>query len=128
MEQLCISVSIRNRPVLEPGFIPLHAFNQAFLKTAAKPLAIAIEGSGGQVSVLKTRIHGTPERAAADFYHVERLVKTLLWQKGGHKVMLCGDRSLYEKIAHAYSPQGARSFDYYFMSRVYERPFEVIPL
>lgn len=128
MEHLGISVSIRNRPVLDPGFIPLHAFNQAFLKTAAKPLAIAIEGSGGQVSVLKTRIHGTPERAAADFYHVERLVKTLLWQKGGHKVMICGDRSLYEKIAHAYSPQGARSFDYYFMSRVYERPFEVIPL
>ncbi len=105
--------------------MPLHAFNQAFLKTAKKPLALAIVGSEGQISVLDTFIHGTAEYAAADYYYVERLVKTLLWQKGGYKVLICGDRPVYEKIAAAYSPDGDKSFDFHFMARVYEEPFTV---
>lgn len=128
MNHLGIPVTIRNKPVLDPAFIPLNAFNQAFLKTATKPLAIAIEGSRGHFSVLETRIHGTPEHLEADAYYVERLVKTLLWQKGGSTVMICGDRPVFEKIAQAYSPQGARAFDYHFMARVYERPFAVVSL
>ncbi len=105
--------------------MPLHAYNQAFLQTARKPLAIAIAGSEGQISVIDTFIHGTAEYAAADYYYVERLVKTLLWQKGGHRVMICGDKAVYEKIAAAYSPEGDKSFDFHFMARVYEQPFTV---
>ena len=117
---------MKNVPALDPGFLPLNAFNRAFLQTAGKPLTIAVDSGTGQTAVFNTRIHGTPERFAADFYHVERLVKTLLWQKGGHKVEIYGDRTLYEAIAQAYSPTGVRSFDYHFMARVFEKPFEVV--
>lgn len=120
-----IELSPKNRPVLDQDFIPLLQFNQAFLRTAAKPLAIAVEGSNQQIAVYDTLVHGTSDMADADQYYVDRLVKTLLWQKGGFRVYICGDRDLYAAVARAYSPAGSRAFDYHFMARVYEQPFEV---
>ncbi len=128
MEFLGIPFSIRNVPVLDPDFIPINAFRQAFLKTAQKPLSIAIESINGQIAVSNTRIHGTPDKSPADLFFVERMVKTLLWQKGGYKIMICGDQRMYESIAQAYRPGGTRDFDYHFMTRVYERPLEVVYL
>jgi predicted NBD/HSP70 family sugar kinase len=125
---LGVSFSIRNKPSLDPDYRPLHLFNQAFLKTAGKPVAIAVENSAGLVSVCRTRIHGTPGRAEADAYFMDRLVKTLLWQKGGYKLMVCGDRRTYEMIAAAYRPGGARAFDADYMQRFFERPFEAVCL
>ncbi len=126
LEFLGIQIDVKNSPALDPDFIPLNAFNRAFLKTADKPLTVAVEASDGQTALIDTFVHGTADRFAADYYHVERLVKTLLWQKGGRKVIICGDRNLCEAIARAYSPSGERSFDYHFMVRVYEMPFEVV--
>ena len=43
MKEVCamivhgIDVPIQNSPVLDPAFIPIGAFNRAFLKTAKKP-------------------------------------------------------------------------------------------
>lgn len=113
------------KPELDPDFIPLHKFNQSFLNSAAKPVAIAVDTGNGQLAVKDTFIHGTTAMAAADCYYIERLIKTMLWQKGGHKVIVCGDHSIYKEMARIYSPDGARSFDYHFMARVYEKPFEV---
>lgn len=120
-----IPVEIKNVPVLDKTFAPLSAFNKEFLKTAKKPLAIAVERSGGLVSVYNTFIHGTPDKADADNYYIDRMVKFLLWAKGGFKVYICGDESVYKYIAKTYSKDGARAFDFDFMERVYERPFEV---
>lgn len=120
-----IEIKIKNAPILDETFAPLSAFNKEFLKTAKKPISIAVERSGGLVSVYDTFIHGTADRSEADNYYVDRLVKFLLWAKGGFKVIVCGDQGVYNYLAKTYSKEGARAFDFDFMERVYEKPFEV---
>ena len=126
MEHLGIKVDIKNIPELDKNYIPLHKFNSAFLEGAKKPLGIAVERAGGEVAVVNTFIHGTPDFAEADKYYADRMVKTMLWLFGGWKVYISGDESIYEYIRAAYTPEGSRAFDADFMAGVYERPFEVV--
>ena len=126
MKHLGVDIPVINQPLLDPGFIPMGLFNQAFLKTARKPLSIAVERENGQVAVVNTFIHGTEEMAAADAYYVDRLVKSILWMKGGYKVMVCGDAGIYAQLKETYSASGSRAFDADFMAGVYEKPFEVL--
>lgn len=121
-----IEVNIKNVPELDKTFAPLSAFNKEFLKTAKKPVSVAVERSNGLISVYDTFIHGTEEMAKADNYYIDRLVKFLLWAKGGFKVYICGDENVYNYIAETYSKDGARAFDFDFMERVYEKDFEVV--
>ena len=126
MEHLGIKVNVKNIPELDQDYIPLHKFNAAFLEGAKKPLGIAVERAGGEVAVMNTFIHGTPEFDAADIYYADRMVKTMLWLFGGWKVYISGDKGVYEHIRAAYTPEGSRAFDADFMAGVYERPFEVV--
>ena len=100
-----IEVKVRNVPELDPGFIPLGKFNEAFLRDAQKPLDVAVERSGGQTAVWHTRIHGTPEYAQADEYYVERLIKTMLWMYGGFRVYLT-DGAMAERMRALYCASG----------------------
>ncbi|MBR2716791.1 MAG: ROK family protein [Oscillospiraceae bacterium] len=126
MEYLGISLSPGNLPPLDPGFIPLGAWNRAFLRTAAEPFHIAVERADGQMAVCHTAIHGTDERFAADVYYIERTVKTILWMKGGFRVFLAGNEKICAAIREIYSPDGQQSFDVHFMENVFEHPFEVL--
>ncbi|HPE15993.1 MAG TPA: ROK family protein [Oscillospiraceae bacterium] len=126
MERYGIGIPVRNVPPLDPGFFPLGKYNEAFLRTARQPFGIAVEGTAGQVSVWETRVHGAPEMRGADLFYLERLVKTLLWMRGGWRVSLRGEETLCGEIVRAYAPKGARAFDAGFMADVYERPFEVV--
>lgn len=126
MKHLGIEIPVKNMPALDPEFIPIDLFNRAFLKDARTPIAVAVERENGQVAVARTFIHGTSEMAAADSYYIDRLVKSILWMKGGFKVVICGDRGIYKQLKAAYCPTGSRAFDAQFMSSVYERPFEVV--
>jgi predicted NBD/HSP70 family sugar kinase len=122
---LGIELDVKNKPILDESFVPLAKFNEAFLKTAKKPLSIAVHRNGGLVSVFDTTIHGIPKMQAADRFFVERMVKYLLWAKGGYKVTICGDKDIADYIYEVYSENGERAFDNKFMARVYEKPFEV---
>ena len=126
MNRFGIEVTPKHSPKLDPDYTPLYLFNQAFLKEAKKPLGIAVERASGQMVVTRTFIHGTPDKRDADLYYVDRLVKSLLWVKGGFKVYICGDEDVYQTIKAAYAPGGSRAFDAEFMSGVYEKPFEVV--
>ena len=121
-----IEFSLRHTPALDPDYAPLYQFNHAFLKDARKPIGIAVERSGGQTPVYETFIHGTPEMARADRYYVDRLVKTILWMKGGFRVYVRGDEEMFQTLKEAYAPGGSRAFDAEFMAGVYEHPFEVV--
>ena len=125
MKLFNVEFSVENVPELDPGFMPLLSFNRAYLRGAKKPLDIAVERSGGQVAAVHTFIYGTPEMAEADRYYTDRLVKFILWMKGGFRIYVSGDRGVFDHLRSAYSPDGERSFDCALMSRVYERPFEV---
>lgn len=126
MTFLGLEIEIRNKPELDPSFIPLHAFNEAFLATARKPIGIALERSGGQMAAVETFIHGTEEMREADRYYIERLVKTLLWMKGGFRVYVRGDEATAEYLRSVYCDGGRQFFDWDYMAHVYEHPFEIV--
>ena len=126
MNKLGVEASLKHIPELDPEFFPVLRFNQAFLRTAQKPVSVAVERDRGQVAVCNTRIHGTPEWFEADCYYMDRLVKSLLWMKGGWKVYVAGDEAIGKYLQQTYSLTGARAFDADFMAGVYERPFEVV--
>lgn len=124
-KHLGVEYSINNLPVFETDFIPAEAFARAFLKGATKPIKLAAERENSLVSVYECALREGDEWREANLAFVERTLKFLLWSRGGWKLYVCGDRSAYEYIADAYRKCGAREFDVWFMSRVYERPFEV---
>ena len=121
-----VDISIKHLPELDSSYIPLGKFYSAFLSGAEKPLDIAVERSGGQVAVCRTRIHGTPDMAEADRYYVERMIKTMLWLYGGFRVYLSGDKDICAAMQEIYSASGDQSFDFDYMANVYEHPFEVV--
>ncbi len=90
------------------------------------PLAIAVEAAGGVRSSFHTRVlpDGHP-RAAANLAYAERILKFLLWQRGGWRVMIAGPAALGAALQRAYAPDGPRQFDARLMADVYGRPFTV---
>ena len=65
MNYLGIEAEVRNLPELDRDFFPLYKFNHAFLASAAKPVGIALERSGGEMASVHTFIHGTAEMREA---------------------------------------------------------------
>ncbi len=126
MNHLGIHMDVKHLPALDPGFVPLGRFYEAFLKDANEPFDVAVERSNGQVAVCRTRIHGTEMLREADVYYIDRIIKTLLWMKGGFRVYMAGNEAVYEAVAHHYSADGERAFDFDYMGNVYEHPFEVL--
>jgi len=126
MNHLGIDIDIINIPVFDKKYLPMSLFCREFLKSAKKPISICVERNNGQCAVYDTHITG--ENEAADRYYIERTVKTLLWMKGGFKVTICGAKSIAMYIKETYSKTGKRAFDNQFMTRVYEKEFEVVSL
>jgi predicted NBD/HSP70 family sugar kinase len=123
-----IYVSPKFRPVLDPQFLPASLWNRAYGTLAqsagARPLAIALERSDGGISVFRTAI--LPHEGGnidVNRRYAERLLKYLLWQKGGWRITIAGCPPIADYLRGVYSPEGARAFDYHFMGeRVYGRP------
>jgi len=116
---------------LDPHFLPASLYNREYRRRVAASdgteLRIAVERAGGAVSTFSARVFaaGAPE-FEENFFYVERIVKFLLWQRGGWKVAIGGPPEIADHVRAAYAPGGAREFDYNFMSRVYEHPFTVV--
>lgn len=121
-----IEIDVKNAPVLDPGFIPVLKFNRAYLSGATKPVSLAVERADGQMATVHTKIYGTPEMQKADNYYVNRIVKTLLWMKGGFKVYVSGDENIYAYLKEAFSKGGEQDFDFGYFSDIFEREFEVV--
>jgi len=127
MKHCGIEIDIKHKPELDPGFIPLHKFNESFLQTASVPFAFAIERNDKQIYVKSTHVHGDEVHREADQYYLDRLVKWELWQKGGFRIYVKGDEALFEALKQTYSPEGTRAFDAEFFGNLYQEKFEVIP-
>lgn len=118
-------------PPLDPTFRPSALADRAFAQLAAEgpsePLAIRVERNHGAASTFRTRILAQRHpKAELNVPYVERLVKFLLWQKGGWKVTLSGSPELAQALSATYSPTGARAFDAEIIGRrMFERPMLV---
>lgn len=126
-------ISPRLAPPLDPGFRPAALSNRAFLTAVRRsgksvPLRIALERDNNNISVFETEALAPDHpQAEANMWYAERLVKTLLWQRGGFQITVGGPRSIGEHIQKVYAPGGQRAFDAAFMGeQVYEHPFKVI--
>jgi predicted NBD/HSP70 family sugar kinase len=123
---------MKHHPPLDPDFLPAVLWNRNYSAKVAKnpgskPLAISLERGDATMSVYRTTVlPHTAENSGLNIRYVERLLKFLLWQRGGYKVLIAGDPEIAAKIKAIYSPGGARAFDHDFMGRkVYGRPMKV---
>ena len=90
------------------------------------PLVIGLERGDNSLSVYRTVcLDEGSESAALNLVFAERVVKMLLWQRGGWRIIVGGPQSVGEHIRRVYSMGGARKFDAEFMANVYEHPFKV---
>ena len=122
-------------PELDPAFVPVVLWNRAYRKAAADSgnavdIVIALYRPNGTVSTYETAILPVnAETKDLTIRYVERLVKFLLWMKGGWKVGIYGAPEIAEALAAIYSKDGERKFDYEMMGeRIYGRTFEVVAL
>ncbi|HEY6073375.1 MAG TPA: ROK family protein [Anaerolineales bacterium] len=116
---------------LDPGFRPAALANRSFaegLGESGTPLVIGLQRSGGQFSRYELSVlpDDHPE-FEQNLPYVERIVKFLLWQRGGSVLHIGGSDRVAAHMADVYSAGGPRSFDYRFMGeQVYEREFRVV--
>src|ERR1035438_10425361 len=126
-----LPIAPRFLPPLDPGFVPASLWNRAYrsrvAETGGRPLAVALERSDGSVSVFQSAVLPHAGGAIAlNHRYVERLLKFLLWQKGGWRVTIAGEPRIADYLRAVYSPTGGRAFDDEFMGeRVYGRPMSI---
>jgi hypothetical protein len=84
---------------------------------------IGLERENGLLSRYETIVDS--DTHADTFRYVERIVKFLLWARGGWKIHFGGPLPLGLHLRKCYAKDDERGFDADLMSRVYKRPFEV---
>jgi predicted NBD/HSP70 family sugar kinase len=118
-------------PPLDPGFRPIAIARRCFraLVDGARttsPLTLALEREAGQVSLYRTSVLADAHpQASANAAYTERLLKSLLWQRGARRVFVAGPDSAVRVLPETYSARGERAFDAQFFSDVYGQSFVV---
>ncbi len=116
-------------PPLDPGFQPAIIANRNYVAAAkrsgrAVPLVIGLERECGLISRFETEVNS--EISAETIRYVERIVKFLLWSRGGWKLIVGGPKPVGEAIRKIYSARGARKFDCGMMEQAYGKKFQVV--
>jgi predicted NBD/HSP70 family sugar kinase len=110
-------VAPRVAPVLDAQFRPAVLANRAYREQLGKsgraqPVTLALEQADGSVFHFKTAIfaEGTPQ-AVANYTYLERILKFLLWSRGGWRIYFDGPASLAAKLAAHYRDDATGQFD-----------------
>ncbi len=119
-------------PPLDPDFRPAVLANRAFQQAVAalenpQKLVIGLERVDGAFTRYEMDVF--PEDhpdAPHNGWVVERILKFLLWQRGGWKVYIGGSERIGRYIQAIYASEGRQKFDYDFMGEIYDHPFTVI--
>ncbi|MBQ8504173.1 MAG: ROK family protein [Clostridia bacterium] len=122
-------MNLKVKAKLDPKFQPLSIVCREMreaTKENGQDIIIAAERNDGYTSTYKTRIFcdGTGHDEE-NFRFVERIAKSILWVVGGYKLIIAGSETVGNKIKEAFSDGGLRNFDFHYMEKVYEHPFEV---
>jgi predicted NBD/HSP70 family sugar kinase len=118
-------------PPLDPNFMPAVLFNRQFrhdVDFCGVKAVIGLERNEQETSRIELFLfpddHPLFER---NFSYVERIIKFLLWQRGGHTLYFSGSEKIAAFLSKIYNANGERSFDYHFFgTQVYEKEFRVI--
>lgn len=127
-----MKVDPKIKPVLDPGFVPAVLWNRAYQAKVAQDsgshdLSIALTRKDGTAFLWSGKIlPHTGDNVALNRIYVERVVKFLLWQKGGNIILVAGDDAVAAMLGEIYSASGERSFDNGFIGeKIYGAPIEV---
>lgn len=110
-------------PVLDAGFLPAVLWNKAYRAFAgdiagSRSLELALVRQDGTAFRWSSPL--LPDDAAhapVTLRYVERVLKFLLWQKGGSRVLIAGAPELVPALAAIYAPGGSRAFDSDFIGK-----------
>lgn len=124
-----VATSSQINAPLDPGFAPPVLWNRQYaarVQAAGRgvPLVLGLERENGLISRYETTVDR--DAGAETLRYAERLVKFLLWARGGWKLYVGGPRSIGDFIKGEYSPRGKRAFDVDMMTRAYAQPFRVV--
>ncbi len=120
-------------PKLDPAFRPAVLYNRAFEEAVASSRAgltigLALERADGSVSCLRTAIFPWSHPLSGEnLRYVERLLKFMLWSRGGMRVYISGSPEIAQALRKHYATTAAGRFDAAMMGEwIYEKPFEVV--
>jgi predicted NBD/HSP70 family sugar kinase len=119
-------------PILDPTFAPIVVEYTTYVSEVstckdAQRVLIALKRGDHLVSHFETVVYPYHhEQFSRSCLMVERIIKTLLWLKGGYVVYIAGSIEIATFIQETYAISGKQAFDASFMARVYEHPFEVV--
>lgn len=121
-------ISISLDPNFKPAILAMKAFEADVLKSKTyEHITIGLKRSNEDISVHETIVFNESNpNAKQNEYYIERLIKSLLWTKGGYQILFKGPKTLSDFIKEAFSHDGIRAFDVAFMERIYEQPFGVV--
>jgi len=119
-------------PVLDPSFRPAALAERTFRKAAKDSghpveITVALEQADGSVSRYDSLM--VPEEhtlAGANDALVERLVKCLLWTRGGCKIHFAGPAAVADKLRKHYTESATGKFDSDLIGqKIYGTPIEI---
>jgi predicted NBD/HSP70 family sugar kinase len=114
----------------DPGYRPIYRGWLAYLDrvraSGETPVRLAVEREDGLISVFETVAPARDTDPEATFRMIERVVKFLLWSRGGWRVHVQGPAAIGKRLKADYAESGPRAFDARVMGGVYERTFEVV--
>lgn len=91
-------------------------------------MGLALEQADGTISQFSTEIFGagTPG-SSGNFTYVERMVKLLLWARGGYRIHFQGPKELAARLAAYYGETLTGKFDSNLVGeRMFDHPLEVV--
>jgi predicted NBD/HSP70 family sugar kinase len=127
------AVRPRVEPPLDPGFRPITLGRRALGAAAqasghAQPVALALEQPGGSIDVREAVVIDAGRRgAAASRALCERLVKSMLWSRGGARLWVEGPADVAAELRRHYAATATGRFDAMTIGEaVYGRPLEIV--
>jgi len=115
---------------LDPGFDPVSLAWRTYCRDVdarggGVRFVVRIVRGEAQSSAFEARVFPDGMEDARNKSMMDRLVKSLLWIRGGYLIQVSGSPAIHEHLLAAYQPGGSRAFDARFMGNVFERPFAV---
>ncbi len=120
-------------PVLDSVFRPAVLANRAFRDKARNsrdkvPVRIALEQGDAGISHFETHVFADSQPdAAGNFTYLERILKLLLWSRGGFRIHFDGPQSLAQRLAAHYRESSTGKFDSHIVAEgMFDHPVEVV--
>lgn len=118
---------------LDAAFLPSYCWHRTYRETTqahSKSVAVTVAVGRPDGTVTHYQCRMLPEEAAfseVNLRFLERVVKFLLWGRGGSRVWIAGAPYTTARIAEHYMPTGERAFDADFLGkRIFLDDFQIV--